>query len=174
MTRFPTAGHLASWARFAPVDRSSAGKAKPGSTGKGNPWLAAILGEIVTAAARTGTFLDERYHRADDIPISLRSPLTWPRRSAGGRAPRSSPSTTGSPPSTRIRQRLPTLLQPMKPSCRSDSVSAQFGTRRSPDRSFSSGQQLASFRVQNDVRGRHVVFEVIHRGRAGDQEYLWP
>ncbi len=26
-------------------------------------------------------------------------PLTWPRRSAAGRAPRSSPSTTGSPPS---------------------------------------------------------------------------
>jgi transposase len=45
MTRFPTAGHLASWARFAPVSRSSAGKAKGGSAGKGNPWLAATLGE---------------------------------------------------------------------------------------------------------------------------------
>jgi transposase len=63
MTRFPTAGHLASWARFAPVTRSSAGKAKGGSAGKGNPWLAATLGEIVTAASRTDTFLGERYHR---------------------------------------------------------------------------------------------------------------
>jgi transposase len=63
MTRFPTAAHLASWAKFAPIDRSSAGKAKGGSTGKGNPWLAATLGEIVTAAARTDTFLGERYHR---------------------------------------------------------------------------------------------------------------
>lgn len=27
------------------------------------PWLAATLGEIVTAAARTDTFLGERYHR---------------------------------------------------------------------------------------------------------------
>jgi transposase len=63
MTRFPTAGHLASWARFAPVTRSSAGKAKGGSAGKGSPWLAATLGEIVTAAARTGTFPGERYHR---------------------------------------------------------------------------------------------------------------
>ncbi len=63
MTRFPTSGHLASWAKFAPIDRSSAGKAKGGSTGKGNPWLAATLGEIVTAAARTDTFLGERYHR---------------------------------------------------------------------------------------------------------------
>ena len=63
MTRFATAGHLVSWAKFAPIDRSSAGKKKGGSTGKGNPWLAATLGEIVTAAARTDTFLGERYHR---------------------------------------------------------------------------------------------------------------
>ena len=63
MSRFPTAGHLVSWAKFAPIDRSSAGKTKGGSTGKGNPWLAATLGEIVAAAARTDTFLGERYHR---------------------------------------------------------------------------------------------------------------
>jgi transposase len=63
MSRFPTAGHLASWAKFAPIDRSSAGKHKGGSTGKGNPWPAATLGEIITAAARTDTFLGERYHR---------------------------------------------------------------------------------------------------------------
>ena len=63
MTRFATAGHLVSWAKFAPIDRSSAGKRKGGSTGKGNPWLAATLGEIIAAAARTGTFLGERYHR---------------------------------------------------------------------------------------------------------------
>jgi transposase len=63
MSRFRTAGHLVSWAKFAPIDRSSAGKSKGGSTGKGNPWLAATLGEIVTAAARTDTFPGERYHR---------------------------------------------------------------------------------------------------------------
>lgn len=40
MIRFATAGHLVSWAKFAPIDRSSAGKRKGGSTGKGNPWLA--------------------------------------------------------------------------------------------------------------------------------------
>ena len=38
------------------------------------------------------------------------SRLTWPRRSAGGRRPRSSPSITGSHPSTRIRQRSTTLF----------------------------------------------------------------
>src|ERR1700721_2338099 len=44
------------------------------------------------------------------------SPPPRPRRSAGGPAPRSSPSTTGSPPSTRIRLRSTTLSPPTKPS----------------------------------------------------------
>jgi len=36
MTRFPTVGHLVSWAKYAPKARQSAGKNKPGTTGKGN------------------------------------------------------------------------------------------------------------------------------------------
>lgn len=63
MSRFPTADHLAAWARFAPVDRQSANRAKAATTGKGNPWLGATLGEIVAAIARTDTFLGERYRR---------------------------------------------------------------------------------------------------------------
>jgi transposase len=63
MSRFPTAAHLVSWAKFAPIDKNSAGRKKGGSTGKGNPWLGATVGEIVTAAARTNTFLAERYRR---------------------------------------------------------------------------------------------------------------
>ena len=63
MTRFPTSGNLVSWARFAPRARQSAGKAKPGTTGKGSPWIAGMLGEAVLGAARTKTFLGSRYHR---------------------------------------------------------------------------------------------------------------
>ena len=63
MTRFPTAGHLVSWAKYAPRARQSAGKAKPGTTGKGNPWIAGTLGEAGIGAARTKTFLGSRYHR---------------------------------------------------------------------------------------------------------------
>jgi transposase len=37
MTVFPTATHLVSWAKFAPIDRQSAGRNRGGSTGKGNP-----------------------------------------------------------------------------------------------------------------------------------------
>lgn len=63
MARFPAPGHLVSWARFAPRARQSAGRDKPGTTGKGNPWLAGALGEAAMGAARTKTFLGSRYHR---------------------------------------------------------------------------------------------------------------
>jgi transposase len=64
MSRFPTAGHLVSWARFAPGVKESAGKKKGNaSTGHGNRYLARILGEAAIGAARTHTFLGERYRR---------------------------------------------------------------------------------------------------------------
>jgi transposase len=64
MTRFPTAGHLVSWAKFAPGVKESAGKRKGrGSTGHGNPYLARVLGEAAVAASKTDTFLGERYRR---------------------------------------------------------------------------------------------------------------
>lgn len=63
MTVFPTAAHLVSWAKFAPIDKQSAGRAKTASTGKGNPWLAGTVGEIVAGLARTDTFLSDRYRR---------------------------------------------------------------------------------------------------------------
>ena len=53
MSRFPTAGHLCSWAKFSPGINTSAGKTKGnGSTGHGNRYLARILGEAAVAAAR--------------------------------------------------------------------------------------------------------------------------
>src|SRR5439155_25130343 len=63
MTAFPTAAHLVSWAKCCPIDASSAGRKKGNSTGKGNPWLAGTLGEVVAGLARTNTFLGERYRR---------------------------------------------------------------------------------------------------------------
>ena len=60
MSRFPTAGHLVSWAKFAPGVKESAGKKKgKGTTGHGNRYLARILGEAAVGAARTDTFLGE-------------------------------------------------------------------------------------------------------------------
>jgi transposase len=64
MSRFPTPAHLASWARFAPGVKESAGRRKGnGGTGHGNPYLARVLGQIAVAASRTSTFLGERYRR---------------------------------------------------------------------------------------------------------------
>jgi transposase len=64
MTRFPTPAHLSAWARFAPSVTESAGRRKgTGSTGHGNPYLARVLGQIAVGAARTNTFLGERYRR---------------------------------------------------------------------------------------------------------------
>jgi len=63
MVVFPTAAHLVSWAKFSPIDASSAGRKKGNSTGKGNPWLAGTLGEVIAGLARTNTFLGERYRR---------------------------------------------------------------------------------------------------------------
>jgi transposase len=62
-TRFPTPAHLVSWAKFAPIAKDSAGKKRGGSTGKGNPWLAGTLGEVVAGISRTNSFLGERYRR---------------------------------------------------------------------------------------------------------------
>jgi transposase len=63
MTRFPDAGHLVSWTKFAPRARQSAGRSKTASTGTGNPWLGGTLGEAATSAARTRTVLASRYKR---------------------------------------------------------------------------------------------------------------
>jgi transposase len=64
MSRFPTAGHLCSWAKFSPGINSSAGKTKGnGSSGHGNRYLARVLGEAAVVAGRTDTFLGERYRR---------------------------------------------------------------------------------------------------------------
>ncbi|WP_234392300.1 transposase [Streptomyces sp. WM6378] len=60
MSRFPTAAHLASWAKFDPGVKESAGR---GTTGHGNSYLARVLGNCATAAGKTDTFLGERYRR---------------------------------------------------------------------------------------------------------------
>ena len=64
MSRFPSADHLASWAKLCPGINESAGKRKSGSTGHGNPWLRAILVQVAWSAARTKrTYLSSLYHR---------------------------------------------------------------------------------------------------------------
>jgi transposase len=63
MTRFPTAAHLVSWAGLCPTARQSGPRTRAGNKGQGNTWLRGHLGQAATGAARTTTFLGERYHR---------------------------------------------------------------------------------------------------------------
>jgi transposase len=63
MRQFPTPGHLVSWAKVSPRTIQSGTRTRPGKTGKGNGYLKGALGEAATAAAKTDTFLGERYRR---------------------------------------------------------------------------------------------------------------
>jgi transposase len=63
MSRFPTPEHLVSWARLCPRTIQSGPVTRAGKTGKGNPYLKGALGEAAAAAAKTNTFLGERYRR---------------------------------------------------------------------------------------------------------------
>jgi len=63
MSVFPTAGHLVSWAKLSPRTIQSGPRTRGGKTGKGNPYLKGVLGEAAAAAAKTNTFLGERYRR---------------------------------------------------------------------------------------------------------------
>jgi transposase len=64
MTRFPTAGHLCSWAGMCPGHDESAGKRRSGKTRKANRYLRAALIQSALGASHTkGTALQARYHR---------------------------------------------------------------------------------------------------------------
>ena len=63
MSRFPTAAHLVSWAKLCPRTIQSGPVTRGGKTGKGNPYLKGALGDAAAAAAKTDTFLGERYRR---------------------------------------------------------------------------------------------------------------
>jgi transposase len=64
MSRFPTAGHLCSWAAMCPGHNESAGKRRSGRTRKGNPYLRATLVQAALAATRKNrSALQARYHR---------------------------------------------------------------------------------------------------------------
>jgi transposase len=51
--KFPTAGHLASWAGMCPGNNESAGKRRTGKTTKGSQWLRTVLVQVAWAASHT-------------------------------------------------------------------------------------------------------------------------
>jgi transposase len=63
MSVFPSAGHLASWAKLTPRTIQSGAKATHGPTGRGNRWLKGHLAQAAVGAGKTKTFLGARYKR---------------------------------------------------------------------------------------------------------------
>ena len=64
MSRFPTAGHLASWAGTCPGSNESAGRIKSTKTRPGNPYLKAALGVAAMSLAQSkNTYLAAKYRR---------------------------------------------------------------------------------------------------------------
>jgi transposase len=63
MRVFGSPAQLVSWARLCPRTIQSGAKTRSGATGRGNPYLRGVLGEAAAAAAKTDTFLGERYRR---------------------------------------------------------------------------------------------------------------
>ncbi len=64
MSRFPSAGHLASWAGTCPGSNESAGRVKSTKTRPGNPYLKGALGIAALSAARShNTYLAVKYRR---------------------------------------------------------------------------------------------------------------
>jgi transposase len=64
MSRFPSAGRLASWAGICPGNYESAGKSPSGRTRPGDPWLKGVLGQAAISACRTkDTYPAARYKR---------------------------------------------------------------------------------------------------------------
>ena len=64
MSRFPTVGHLISWAGLCPRNDESAGKRRSNRMRKGAPWLKTTLIQCAWAAARkNGSYLQAQFRR---------------------------------------------------------------------------------------------------------------
>ena len=63
MTRFPTGPHLASWGGRAPQDHQSGTRKGRATTGKGNKYIGAVLGETAVAAGKTQTREGARHRK---------------------------------------------------------------------------------------------------------------
>lgn len=64
MQRFPSASHLASWAKLSPGNHESAGKRSSSRIGHGNQWLRSTLIQAAHAAVKVrGSYLSAFYRR---------------------------------------------------------------------------------------------------------------
>ena len=129
MSRFPSAGHLSSWAGMCPGNNESAGKHRSGRTRYGSRWLRIALVEAAQAAGRSkNTYLSAHYAR-------IRG-----RRGPGGRRWRwatpssSSPGTCSPPASPTTTSGATTSIsaRPVPPTSAASSPNSKPWATRSP------------------------------------------
>ena len=65
MSRFGSARRLSSWAGVSPGNNESAGKRRPGRTGKGNRYLRRVLVQCAWAARKTPTCIGRTFRRLE-------------------------------------------------------------------------------------------------------------
>jgi transposase len=111
MARFPTAGHLVSWAGLCPSARQSGPRTRAGKKGQGNTWLRASLGQAAIGAARTASFPASATTASPAAAARPKPRSPWP-------APSWSSSGTCSPtpkPATPTSATATTRPAPMSP-----------------------------------------------------------
>jgi hypothetical protein len=177
MTVFPTAPHLVSWARWSPQVKQSAGKRKgTNSTGRGNPYLGAALGEAVIGAARTPSFLGARYRRlARRMPKkkAWSRPATPCSPSSTPCSPTPTPATTTSDPATTNSARTP-AAKPATTSAASNASATKSPSRPSTPAPANSSPRPAD-RSQRKSGGKPPDAAAHPAGVSfSDQWVAWP
>ena len=133
MSRFPTAGHLISWAGLCPQNDESAGKRRSTRMRKGAPWLKTTLVQCAWAASpHKASYLQAQFQRLRGrrgakkaICAVAASILT-----AAYHMLRTAPSTTISDPTTSIG--VPRRSKPAGSSAGSPILAMPSSSRRSP------------------------------------------
>ncbi len=98
MTRFPSPGHLASWAGTCPGINESAGRVKSTTTRPGNRYLKGALGVAAMAATRSkDTYLAARYRRIAARRGPLKALVAIERTRSSSRSGTCSPTTPPTP-----------------------------------------------------------------------------
>jgi transposase len=165
MSRFPAAGHLASWAGTCPGSNESAGRIKSTKTRPGNPYLKGALGTAAMAATQNNnTYLGAKYRR-----IAARHGP--PRRSPRSNTPCSSRSGRWQPPARSTTTRDRTSTPSCTPNASNNAPSANSARSGMRSRSTPHKPQL---RKESSRQSRNLAVARWRESAAFAHGRTWP